>query len=357
MIAVASKPLLTVCLITYNQAQYLKEAIDSILMQQVNFAWELVIADDCSTDGTREILLDYKKRFPKLIKLILQKNNVGAEKNWHKLISYPKSKYLAYLEGDDYWTDSDKLQSQIDFLEKNPSYELCFHPVKVLFENDEERQTIWPMLNGKTEFTINELLKENFIPSNSVVFKRQKYNNLPSGIMPGDWYLHLYNAQFGKIGFINRVMSVYRRHSGGLWWDAYKDPDKLWLQYGIQYVVLYVEMLKLYGDNDEFKKTIHEGLADILVKLAEVDKETKSKLFKETAIKYPEAAEAAFMMRHQQLKAKEAYIEDYARRTTQQVHELKHAIEIKDQEIDLIKSSKFWKLRNKVAWLLGREVI
>ncbi len=266
-----SKPTLSVCLITYNQAQYVKEAIDSILMQKVNFAWELIIADDNSTDGTRQILLEYKKKHPDLIKLILQKGNVGAEKNWLDLISHPRSKYIAYLEGDDYWTDPNKLQLQVDFLENNPLYSLCFHPTKVFFEGGEGKQTVWPKLSADSELSVGELLKENFIPSNSVVYRRQSYTNLSTGIMPGDWYFHLYHAQFGRIGLINRVMSVYRRHSGGMWWGSFNDHSEHWAKHGLSMLALYSEFMKMFGNNEEYGLTISKAAAAVLDRLVEAD--------------------------------------------------------------------------------------
>lgn len=117
-------PLLSVCLITYNQAPYIRQAIDSILMQNISFSWELIIADDFSVDGTRETAASYASEYPGLIKLILQKKNVGATLNWIELMCTASGKYIAYLEGDDFWTESDKLQKSVDFLEQNPSYSL-----------------------------------------------------------------------------------------------------------------------------------------------------------------------------------------------------------------------------------------
>ena len=115
-------PLLSVCLITYNHENYIRQAIEGVLMQKVNFNWELIIAEDCSTDKTRDIILEYKKKHPDFIKLILQEKNVGPAKNWIELITKPNSKYIAYFEGDDYWTDPLKLQKQVGFLEANPDY-------------------------------------------------------------------------------------------------------------------------------------------------------------------------------------------------------------------------------------------
>lgn len=305
-----TRPLLSVCLITYNQNKYIKEAIESILMQKVNFAWELVIADDASTDGTAETLLEYKEKFPELIKLILHKRNFGAEKTWHELMAYPKTKYVAYIEGDDYWTDPGKLQLQLDFLEKYPDFALYFHPAKVFFESGEAKQIIWPNLHGKTELAVSELLKENLIPSNSVVYRRQNYDNLPQGIMPGDWYFHIYNAQFGKIGCTDRVMSTYRRHSGGLWWDVHKNPDNMWSQYGIQHVALYVEVLKLYGDDNELKKIIHKSLSEALGKLIEVDNKYHEGLLKKALKEFSDfnLAEILSVNQHQELQEKGEYI-------------------------------------------------
>ena len=124
--------LLSVCLITYNHEKYIRNAIEGVLMQKVDFEWELIIADDCSTDGTQAILNEYKNKYPDFIKLILQEKNVGPAKNHIELITTPKSKYIALCDGDDYWTDPLKLQKQVDFLETNKDYVLCFHEVKIL---------------------------------------------------------------------------------------------------------------------------------------------------------------------------------------------------------------------------------
>ena len=127
-------PLLSVCLITYNHENYIRQAIEGVLMQKVNFNWELIIAEDCSTDKTRDIILEYKKKHPDFIKLILQEKNVGPAKNWMDLITKPNSKYIAYFEGDDYWTDPLKLQKQVDFLEANPDYGLVHTDVNHFYE-------------------------------------------------------------------------------------------------------------------------------------------------------------------------------------------------------------------------------
>lgn len=340
-----SKPIVSVCLITYNQAKYVREAIDSILAQKLDVAWELVIADDYSTDGTREILAEYKDKYPDLIKLILQTKNVGAEKNWHDLMAYPKSKYIAYLEGDDYWSDEYKLQMQVDFLEKHPDYVLSFHPAKVFYENGEDKQSVWPNITDKSKITTPELLKENFIPSNSAVYRRQNYDKLPKGIMPGDWYFHLYHAQFGKMGFINKAMSSYRRHSGGLWWDSFSNQDTLWRKYGLGYVALYVELLKIYGEDKVKQQIIYHGLSKALGNLVSVDKRFDEHLLHQALKSFPDAIEPFIISQHETTK-------DQA----QELEANKHEIDQLTQTVVELRSQVF-KLRDELHVLKGSRVI
>lgn len=285
------KPLLSVCLITYNQVHYVQQAIDSVLAQEVDFPWEIIIADDNSTDGTKEILQKYHKQHPDLIRLVLQKRNVGPEKNWIELINTPKAKYMAYLEGDDYWTSSSKLQKQVDFLEEHDEYALCFHPTKVIFEDGKTAPAIWPVLSSDSVLTIEELLKENFIPSNAVVYRRRAYNHLPPGVLPGDWYLHLYQAQFGKIGYLPETMSVYRRHSGGLWWESHNSPDTLWIKYGISMLLFQHEIMRLYGEKAAYQAIIRTSIVNVLSILAGVDKRCGTNLIRGALEQFPEEAE------------------------------------------------------------------
>jgi glycosyltransferase involved in cell wall biosynthesis len=113
-------PLVSVKMITYNHAPYIAQAIECVLAQKTDFPFELVIGEDCSTDGTREIVFDYAKRYPDIIHVITSEKNVGAKKNSHRTDQACKGKYIAYCEGDDYWQRDDKLQIQADYLEAHP---------------------------------------------------------------------------------------------------------------------------------------------------------------------------------------------------------------------------------------------
>lgn len=212
------KPMVSIICLTYNQGEYLRQAFESFLLQETAFPIEVLVHDDASTDGSEEIIKEYARRYPKVFKVDIEKENQfkkGDLEFVNKVFREARGKYIALCEGDDYWTDSSKLQRQVDFLENNPGHALVFHPVRVVFESAPREDKIFP--STKSGFTLKRLLQGNFIQTNSVMYRRQNYDKLAADVLPGDWYAHLYHAQFGKIGFIDRTMSVYRRHKGSAW--------------------------------------------------------------------------------------------------------------------------------------------
>lgn len=129
-------PLISAIVLTYNQCAYIADCIEGILSQDTAFAYEIIIADDCSTDGTREICESYAAKYPSLIKLVASEQNVGAVANEQRAFLAAKGKYIATCEGDDFWSDTMKLQRQVDFLESHPDYSVCFHRFKKLHVED-----------------------------------------------------------------------------------------------------------------------------------------------------------------------------------------------------------------------------
>ena len=123
--------LVSIGVVTYNQEKYIKQCIDSILAQKVNFKYELIIGEDCSPDNTRQILLEYKEKYPDIIKLILHDKNVGSGQNGNIVRATAVGKYYAGIEGDDFWIDENKLQKQFDFLE----LVVIFHERKLIYGN------------------------------------------------------------------------------------------------------------------------------------------------------------------------------------------------------------------------------
>ena len=252
----AKKIKVSVICITYNQEQFIKQTIESFLSQKTNFLFEVIIADDASADATPKIINQYFKVNPEKMRPILRKKNIGIQDNLFDAIRHAKGEYIALCEGDDFWTDPAKLQRQVDFLDTHADYALCFHPVKVFFESNNEPDSIFP--SETKGFTVKKLLDVNYIQTNSVMYRAQpSYDNLVANrIMPIDWYLHLYHTKNGKIGFINTIMSAYRRHPNGVWWNSYKEPSQIWEKHGSSYVALLHEIMVMYGSNEEYKKII-----------------------------------------------------------------------------------------------------
>lgn len=213
------KPLISVCLITYNHFNYIGLAIDSVLSQKLDVPWELIIADDCSTDGTAGIVSAYKEKYPDLIRLLDHGKNLGPGLNFVNLINSARGKYIAYLEGDDYWIDDLKLQKQYKFLEENTGLSICYHQVKWIDSvgNDFAWQDIKPgtPTNGSDPAVSNmhDLLKKGwFMRSCSLFFQKITIPNGFDKLMSGDYALHVLIADKGNIGFIKQMMGVYRIH-------------------------------------------------------------------------------------------------------------------------------------------------
>lgn len=354
--------------ITYNQSNYIREALDSFLMQKTNFKFEVIIHDDASTDGTKEILEEYQNKHPEIIKPIYEKENQYSKKNFEFITDMYKAAhgdYIAFCEGDDFWTDASKLQTQLDYMEKNPEASLCFHQTRVFFEKGEDKDLIWPDKNK--EITKNRLLVENFIPTNSVLYRRQNYSMFRSDVLPGDWYSHLYHAQFGDIHFIDKVMSAYRRHEGGEWWDSYEKPHKLQIKHGVKFLALDKEVARMYGERKEYKKAVEDRIYNDVSSLAQVDIDHGTELISEVAAKYPEfislysrrvLAEAnKYKPLLEQKEIVDEQIEVLSGETEERqsiIVELNKQINYYRDRLGLIENSRTWRFRNKIEGIFGR---
>ena len=250
-------PLLSVCLITYNHAKFIRQAIDSVLLQEVNFTWELIIADDFSTDGTRDILLEYKEKYPVFITLILQKRNVGAAKNWEELLLFPKSKFIAYFEGDDYWTDPLKLKKQVSFLENNEDYGMCYTKCIYFRDNKYFEKKPW----GGDKVSFEDLLKTNCVPSLTVVLKLDLLKEYIFDVEPshykwevGDYPVWLWFAYNSKIYFIDEVTGVYGVHANSISRSVTADNKIKFVKSGIDIKRFYANKYNLKISDSKFKR-------------------------------------------------------------------------------------------------------
>ena len=250
------KTKVTILCMTYNQVNYITQALDSLICQKTNFPFEIIIHDDASTDGTREIIEKYEKKYPNIIKAIYQNENQfskGKDILTDFMIDYIQGEYVAINEGDDFWIDKNKLQRQVDFLDRHHDFSICFHPVKVIWEDNSEPETIFPSPKcrfHKKVLNLNDLLKHNFIQTNSVMYRWCLTKEMWSKrrILPCDYMWHLLHAQKGKIGFIPNIMSVYRRNKNGIWTGSMKS-DEWFLKCGIPCIRFYEELENKFGCN------------------------------------------------------------------------------------------------------------
>ncbi len=212
--------MVSVCLITYNHEQYIAEALDNILLQQTDFPFEIIIGEDCSTDDTRKICAHYQNLHPDKITLLPSEKNLGMMNNFIRTFLSCRGSYIAFTEGDDFWTDRKKLQKQFDFLENYPDYSTCFHNVKMVFtKNQSKGERSYHSSLEKNIFITEDLLSQWFIPSTSVMIRTYKDFVLPDWFRyckSGDIPFILLMSLKGPIKYLNEIMGVYRVHDTGI---------------------------------------------------------------------------------------------------------------------------------------------
>lgn len=182
-------------MITYNHEKYIVQSIDSVLMQRTNFDYEIVIGEDCSTDKTREIVLEYKAKYTGRIKLLLQEKNVGMMQNFIDTLRACNGKYIALLEGDDYWTDPLKLQKQMDFLEANPEYGMISSDVNLIDENGQaipdNNMVLKQRANYKSTVDFFDLLEVNHVNTLTVCARADLMKELAGRVIRENlWFVY-----------------------------------------------------------------------------------------------------------------------------------------------------------------------
>lgn len=338
---------LTVVTTTYNQEKYIGQAIDGMLMQKTNFPFQIVISNDCSTDKTGEILEKYQKENPEKIKIINHEKNLGAMGNFINTLSQIKdTEYVALCDGDDYWTDENKLQKQVDFLDNNKEFNICFHKSKLFYENQEKEGSIIPE-NIQEVTTIEDLVVQNYVVANSVVYRWQ-FNNknleeiFPNDIVPGDYYVHLLHAQSGKVKMIDEVMSAYRRHEDGMWWsNDNENKENFTLKYGRKF-------LNFYNSADKYMKLPENAFEaqrkDIIYNM--IITYIKTDKFEELLENIVSNKDKElFYANLKDIVNRNIWYLDYL---VQRENEEKQNKNMKERLKDKIRNSKLWKLRNKL---------
>ena len=220
-------PVVSICCITYNQKNYLTQTIESFLMQETTFPVEILIHDDASTDGTPDIIRDYQKRYPKLIKPVLQSENQFSKGIRRILVTFllpqARGEYIAFCEGDDYWTSPAKLELQVAYLRNNPAVVLCFHDVTSVDEagNELSNSLIAKLMGGYQPARLENLYRigRSLIPTLSILFRNLPVVIGPQGqwVLNGDTYLFAMLARYGEMHNIGKTMAAYRCHASGVW--------------------------------------------------------------------------------------------------------------------------------------------
>lgn len=218
-----NKPLVSVSMITYNHESFIKEAIEGVLMQETNFDYELVIADDCSPDNTQEIVNEFILNHPKgnVIRYFRHSKNIGMSANGIFATKECKGDYIAVCEGDDYWVDSYKLQKQVDFLENNNEYVIHSGSANIIRDNILTDEIIGAHDFMPRTFLLKDFYHQNNLVTCTVLFRNilnQNDLNFFNNVIFVDWYLYvlLLNKSKKKAYRSKDILSVYRIHDKGV---------------------------------------------------------------------------------------------------------------------------------------------
>jgi glycosyltransferase involved in cell wall biosynthesis len=215
-------PLLSVVITAYNHEDFIVQAIESALEQKTDFDYEIIVAEDKSTDSTSDIVLDFQRCYPEKVRLRLAQKNLYSQgiKPWAVTFPACRGKYIALLEGDDFWTDPLKLQKQVDLLEKHPKYAGCYHPVRVINDTQVEFPPVYPSDDYQRDLDFSSFMRNNHCQTCSVVFRANLLQPYPAwmlNVMPGDWAIYLHLTQHGSMALVSEKMAIYRIHAGGTW--------------------------------------------------------------------------------------------------------------------------------------------
>lgn len=218
-----SNPKVSVAICCYNHEPYIETAILSALRQETEFPFEVIVGDDCSTDGSREIIKRLREEHGDRLLLIKTDHNMGGRENFLNIFRACRGEYVANLDGDDYWLDHSKLKAQVDLMESDSGLSMCCHPA---IWCDEQGHFIGRTRNRPRHrirsFGFKDMIEENFAPSCSILFRRELFRGFPAWMpdypaVPGDWIMTLGLSRQGEIGYLKAHMAAYRIHNRGTW--------------------------------------------------------------------------------------------------------------------------------------------
>ena len=276
--------LVSINCMTYNHEKYIAQALDSFLMQETNFSWEIVIHDDASTDGTVAIIQEYANQYPDLIKPLFQSENQQSQGiKVNTIFNVPRSRgrYIALCDGDDYWTDPYKLQKQADYMEKHPDCSMCFNQTQ-LYKEDQQKTVGFIRPYKESCFVPTEdILSRKGISHISSLMYRKDCLQEPAdfylkGTM-GDYFLFIFLSLKGSAYYFDEPMSAYRLNVADSWMQrlVYGSKEKrIWLNQGVLYSLnelniytdyKYADIIRLWQAECEQEIILAEGKLEVLL--------------------------------------------------------------------------------------------
>lgn len=254
-----------ICLV-YNHEPYLRKCLDGFVNQKCDFEYEVLIHDDASTDNSASIIREYEEKYPNIIKPIYQTENQyskGVKITTDYLYPKAQGEYLAWCEGDDYWTDENKLQKQVDFLDKNSDFVACVHCATMNFVEQDQNYT-FPRISSSREFLAEEVIKNggSLFSTNSLIMRSDFREKMPDCFLAkgfGDYQLFMYSAMSGRLWCMKDNMSVYNFATSNSWTNrVLSNPEKK--------VAHYKEEIRMLNAVDEFYDFKYHEAFDFKIK-------------------------------------------------------------------------------------------
>lgn len=285
--------LVSISCITYNHEKYIADAIESFLMQKTNFNFEILIHDDASTDRTADIIREYEKKYPELIKPIYQLENQDSKGEDVFIINSKraKGKYLAICEGDDYWTDIYKLQKQVEYMENHPECSLCVHGGIIVTASEKKIKKYNRPNKGNKIFNVDEVIAGGggLFLTNSLFFPTEFINNRPAFLNNApvaDYPFAINLSMLGTVFYMDELMSAYRVGDSGSWTSRNMSNIEKEIKHYNE-IANMLDEVNLYT-NRKFEKTINwtKNKNQFLLLLNQRKfKEAKTGVYKEIYIK------------------------------------------------------------------------
>lgn len=276
-----AEPMISICCLAYNHEKYIRQTLDSFLMQETEYSYEILIHDDASTDGTADIIREYQKKYPDIIKPVLQEKNLYSQGiKISKTILYPmaRGKYAAICEGDDYWTDKNKLQTQVAYMEEHPECVCTYHPVNYIVKEQISKNDCY--VDHEMDVPADVIISRGgrFCATASLCFRSEYLLDYPKYrdvAVVGDYPLQVLLASKGAVHYFPQIMGAYRFEHEGSWSAAMKNKERKIKQSSNE-----IEWLQLFDEETEqrYQSSIHYRIGSGLITLYYLDQISKKEL-------------------------------------------------------------------------------